>query len=93
MAKLRWYDRMTASAVRFVPDFRGSVVETDVFTPRTIRRFTGHAGGAIYGSAQKRPDGTSHLKNLFICGNDQGLVGIVGAILSGISIANKHLLQ
>ena len=93
VAKLRSYDRLAASAVRFVPDFRGAVVETDVFTPRTIRRFTGHSGGAVYGSARKRPDGTSHLKNLFICGTDQGLVGIVGAILSGISIANRHLLK
>ena len=93
VAKLRWYDRLAAAAVRFVPDFRGSVIETDVFTPRTIRRFTGHSGGAVYGSARKRPDGTSHLRNLFICGTDQGLVGIVGTIVSGISIANKHLLK
>ena len=79
--------------MRFVPDFRPAVVETDVFTPQTIQRFTGHAEGAVYGSAQKRRDGTSHLKNLFICGNDQGLVGMVGAIISGISIANQHLLK
>jgi phytoene dehydrogenase-like protein len=92
-AKRDWYDRLAASAVRFVPDFRGAVVETDVFTPRTIRRFTGHANGAVYGGAEKRRDGTSHLKNLFICGNDQGLVGVVGAIISGISIANQHLLK
>jgi phytoene dehydrogenase-like protein len=93
LAKLRWYDRMVASAVRFVPDFRGSVIETDMFTPLTIRRFTGHADGSVYGSAQKRRDGTTHLKNLYICGNDQGLVGIVGTIISGISIANRHLLK
>ncbi len=93
LAKLRCYDQMTASAVRFVPDFRGSVIDTDMFTPLTIRRFTGHADGAIYGSARKRRDGTTDLKNLFICGNDQGLVGIVGTIISGISIANRHLLK
>jgi phytoene dehydrogenase-like protein len=93
LAKLRWYDRMTASAARFIPDFRGEVIDADVFTPITIRRFTGHEGGAMYGSARKRYDGATHLKNLFICGNDQGLVGIVGAILSGISIANRYLLK
>ncbi|MEN6451192.1 MAG: NAD(P)/FAD-dependent oxidoreductase [Thermoguttaceae bacterium] len=91
--KREWYDRLAASAVRFVPDFRPAVVETDVFTPRTIQRFTGHTDGALYGAAQKRHDGTSHLKNLFICGNDQGLVGVVGAIISGISIANQYLLK
>ncbi len=93
LAKLRCYDEMVAAAVRFVPDFRGSVVETDVFTPLTIHRFTGHAAGAVYGSAYKRPDGTTHLKNLYICGNDQGLVGVVGTIISGISIANRYLLK
>jgi len=93
LAKLRWYDRLAASAARFVPDFRGTVVETDMFTPLTIQRFTGHSDGAIYGSAQKRRDGVTHLNNLYICGNDQGLVGIVGTIISGISIANRYLLK
>jgi phytoene dehydrogenase-like protein len=91
--KVRCYEQMAASAARFVPDFRGAVVETDLFTPLTIHRFTGHADGAIYGSAEKHRDGTTHLKNLYICGNDQGLVGIVGTIISGISIANRHLLR
>jgi phytoene dehydrogenase-like protein len=93
LAKLRCYDRMTAAAVRYVPDFRGSVIDTDMFTPMTIHRFTGHADGAVYGSAEKRRDGTTHLKNLYICGNDQGLVGIVGTIISGIGIANRYLLK
>jgi phytoene dehydrogenase-like protein len=93
LAKLRWYDRMVASAVRFVPDFRSAVVDSDMFTPATIRRYTGHEHGAVYGAAEKRYDGTTHLRNLYICGNDQGLVGIVGAILSGISIANRYLLK
>jgi phytoene dehydrogenase-like protein len=92
-AKREWYDRLSASAARFVPDFRPAVVETDLFTPLTIQRFTGHEAGTLYGSAKKRRDGTTHLKNLFICGNDQGLVGIVGTIISGISISNQHLLK
>ena len=29
---------------------------------------------------------------LFLCGTDQGYLGIVGAMLSGISMANKHAL-
>ena len=92
-AKRQWYDRLAESAAQFVPDFRGAVVETDMFTPLTIRRFTGHADGAIYGSTKKSRDGTTHLRNLYICGNDQGLVGIVGALISVISIANRHLLK
>lgn len=93
LAKLRWYDRLVASAVRFVPDFRSAVIDTDIFTPLTIQRFTGHANGAVYGSPQKRYDGTTHLGNLFVCGTDQGLVGIIGSIVSGITIANRYLLH
>ena len=91
--KAQWYERLVAAAVRFVPDFRGAVLETDMFTPATIHRYTGHDGGAIYGSAEKRYDGTTHLKNLYLCGNDQGLVGIVGSLLSGIGIVNRYLLK
>ena len=64
-----------------------------MFTPRTIRRYTGHANGAIYGSPEKRRDGTTGLENLFLCGTDQGFLGIVGSLLSGVSIANAHLLR
>jgi phytoene dehydrogenase-like protein len=93
LAKLHWYDRMLASTVRFAPDFRGHVIASDMFTPSTIQRFTGHDNGAVYGAARKRYDGTTHLKNLFICGTDQGFVGIIGSIVSGISMANQHLLK
>jgi phytoene dehydrogenase-like protein len=93
LEKLRWYDRTVASAVRFMPDFRSSVVDTDMFTPTTIRRFTGHENGAVYGAPQKRYDGTTHLKNLYVCGTDQGMVGIVGSIISGITIANQYFFK
>jgi phytoene dehydrogenase-like protein len=93
LEKLRAYDASAASAVRFVPDFRAAVVDTDMFTPTTIRRFTGHENGAVYGCPEKHYDGRTHLKNVFICGTDQGFVGIIGSIISGISIANQHLLK
>ncbi len=91
--KLRWFDRTCAAAVRFIPDFRSHVVSTDMFTPTTIRRFTWHDNGAVYGAPEKRFDGTTHLKNLFLCGTDQGFVGIIGSIISGISMANQHCLR
>ncbi len=93
LAKLQWYDRMVESAVRFVPDFRSSVIATDMFTPTTIHRYTGRAYGAVYGAPEKRYDGRTHLKNLFICGTDQGFVGIVGTIISGITVANRYCLS
>ena len=91
--KLRWFDRIMASAVRFIPDFRAHVIATDMFTPKTIRRFTWHDNGAVYGAPEKRLDGTTHVKHLYLCGTDQGYVGIVGALFSGIAIANRHCLQ
>ena len=93
LEKIRWYDRIIDSAVRFVPDYRGRVIDTDMFTPTTIVRFTGHDNGAVYGAPEKQLDGTTHLDNLFICGTDQGFVGIVGSIVSGIGMANLHCLK
>ena len=86
------------SARRFLPTVDDAVLEreqlaTDMFTPRTIRKFTGHLNGAIYGAPRKLRDGRTHLRNLFLCGTDQGFLGIVGAMLSGISMANYHILQ
>jgi len=90
--KVTQYDEAVAAAVRFMPDFRRHVIDTDVFTPKTIRRFTWHDNGAVYGAPDKQLDGTTHVPNLFLCGTDQGFVGIVGAIISGISMANRHCL-
>ncbi len=93
LEKLHWYDRLAESAVRFMPDYRAHVIDTDMFTPSTIRRFTWHDNGAVYGAPEKRLDGTTHLENVFLCGTDQGFVGIIGSIVSGISIANQHCLK
>lgn len=90
--KARWYERMVASAVRFIPDFRDRVIETDMFTPRTIHRFTWHENGTVYGAPRKRLDGATHVPNLFLCGTDTGMVGIIGTIISGITVANRHCL-
>lgn len=91
--KLRWYDRSVAASVRFTPDFRPYVIDTDLFTPTTINRFTWHDNGAVYGAPDKQLDGTTHVDNLFLCGTDQGFVGIIGAMMSGISMANRHCLK
>lgn len=92
-AKLRWYDRTMESCVRYMPDVRPWVIDTDMFTPTTIQRFTWHDNGAVYGAPDKQLDGTTHVANLFLCGTDQGFVGIVGAMMSGISMANMHCLK
>jgi phytoene dehydrogenase-like protein len=91
--KATWLATSLNEVVKLIPDFRDSIVFTDVFTPKTIRRFTGHINGAVYGTPNKTRMGMTHLRNLFICGTDQGFLGIVGAMLSGISMANLHVLQ
>jgi phytoene dehydrogenase-like protein len=97
-AKAHWLGEMQRSARRFLPPVDDAVLAsqlltTDMFTPRTVRKFTGHLNGAIYGAPRKIRDGRTHLSNLYLCGTDQGFLGIVGAMLSGISMANYHILQ
>ncbi len=91
--KAQWNERIIESAISHIPDFRSHVIDTDVFTPRTIRRFTGHDNGCVYGAPEKFVNGQTSLKNLYLCGTDQGFLGIVGAMLSGITIANRYLLK
>jgi len=91
--KQRWAERIVESALRYVPDFRSFIVDTDMFTPRTIKKYTGHLNGCVYGAPDKALDGKSRYENLYLCGTDQGFLGIIGAMLSGISIANAYLLK
>jgi phytoene dehydrogenase-like protein len=96
--KTRWYGEIQRSALRFMPALSAAdtlsraTIATDMFTPRTITKFTGHLGGAIYGSPVKIRDGRTPLANVYLAGTDQGFLGIVGAMLSGISMANFHVL-
>ncbi len=64
----------------------------DLFTPVTLWRFTRHAEGALYGSPVKARSGATSRENLFLIGTDQGFHGIVGAMLSGVAMANLHCL-
>ncbi|HWA11436.1 MAG TPA: FAD-dependent oxidoreductase [Opitutaceae bacterium] len=96
--KQRWFAEVQRSARRFLPAadeaaVAAATVTTDMFTPRTITKFTGHLHGAIYGAPEKNRQGRTALANLYLCGTDQGFLGIVGAMLSGISMANYHILQ
>jgi phytoene dehydrogenase-like protein len=78
---------------QYVPGLRERTSFVDMFTPRTIRHYTGHRNGAVYGAPRKIRDGRTRLNILFLCGTDQGYLGIVGAMLSGITMANVHVLS
>lgn len=91
--KKMWQKKSLDKICGIIPDFTSSLIFSDMFTPKTIKRFTGHLNGAVYGSPCKIKDGKTPVENLFICGTDQGFMGIVGAMLSGISMANLHVLS
>lgn len=96
--KQHWFGEMTASARRFLAPVAPERIEaatlaTDMFTPLTVQRYTGHLGGAIYGAPRKVRDGRTPFANLVLIGTDQGYLGITGAMLSGIMMANEHVLR
>ena len=93
LAKQHWYAHSCADVLAHIPDFRPHVTLVDVFTPRTIRHYTGHEAGAVYGSPRKLRTGATGIEGLYIIGTDQGFLGIIGAALSGISMANRWVLQ
>jgi len=94
-----WYRKLQETALGILPapinglSLDESRITKDMFTPRTVHKYTGHLNGAIYGAPRKIKDGHTHLENLYLAGTDQGFLGIVGAMLSGISMANLHVLQ
>lgn len=91
--KEAYFENFLARASECVPEIRGHIVARDLFTPRTVEQYTGHVNGAVYGAPHKVRDGRTPIENLFLCGTDQGFLGITGAMLSGITIANMHVLE
>ncbi len=97
-AKAMAYEKLLDVALSHLPaasedKIRSKLVARDMFTPLTVERFTGKLGGAIYGATNKNRTGATGVENLFLCGTDQGFLGITGAMLSGISMANLHGLS
>ncbi len=78
---------------KFLPGWEGHLDFSDVFTPTTITKYTSHFRGTVYGSPDKIRDGRTSTQGLFLCGTDQGFLGIVGSLLSGVSMANLHGLM
>ncbi len=91
-AKEECADAAIEAASRLFFDWRPYGIYRDVFTPRTIRHFTGHIGGAVYGSPKKSLTGESGIPGLYFCGTDQGYLGIIGAMVSGVAMANRHVI-
>lgn len=92
--KERAFPEMLKEALRACPGLdplaiQSSTIATDMYTPRTIEHYTGKLGGAVYGSPQKKSNGGDLCENVLLCGTDQGYLGIVGSMLSGVMMANR----
>lgn len=92
-AKINAEQEMVTLAEKFMPGIKEHITFSDLFTPTTIERYTSHINGAIYGSPTKRRSAKTPYDNLYLIGTDQGFLGIVGALLSGISVANLYGLK
>lgn len=84
--------RSSQTLANLLGTFNEDIVYENTFTPVTIERYTAKLGGAVYGSPDKIADGRTAYTNLFLAGTDQGFLGIIGSMLSGVSIVNQHIL-
>ena len=84
--------RSAETIEKITGNFSENIVYENTFTPLTVERFTTKIEGAIYGHPQKFKDGHIGFSNLFLAGTDQGYLGIVGSMLSGVSMINRHIL-
>ncbi|MBI5558028.1 MAG: NAD(P)/FAD-dependent oxidoreductase [Deltaproteobacteria bacterium] len=91
--KEEWGAKSRRITSKIIGNYQQNIVYEDSFTPVTIEKYTAKAQGAVYGSPVKVKDGITPCGNLFIAGTDQGFLGIVGAMLSGVSIVNQHILK
>ena len=96
--KQRWFAEVQHSARRFLPAVRRRARSRTrrsrpTCSPRARSR-NSPATSAARSTARpvKNRQGRTALANLYLCGTDQGFLGIVGAMLSGISMANYHIL-
>ncbi|MDX1776744.1 MAG: FAD-dependent oxidoreductase [Desulfobulbales bacterium] len=91
--KTLWSERSKEVVGKIIGNYSKNIVYEDTFTPATIERYTSRSQGAVYGSPEKIKDGQTGFENLYIAGTDQGYLGIVGSMLSGVSMVNQHILN
>ena len=91
--KTIWTERSKKVVGKIIGNCSENIVYEDTFTPVTIERYTSRTQGAVYGCPEKLKDGRTNFDNLYIAGTDQGYLGIIGSMLSGITVVNQHILQ
>jgi len=89
--KERIADTLLAEAERRLPGLTRLVVHRELSTPLSTAHFTGHPGGEIYG-LPATPDrfarpwlrSPTPVKGLYLAGADALMLGIGGAVMSGV---------
>ena len=81
-----------------LPGLKNMIAYKELSSPLSIKSFTNHHGGAIYGQEcdQNRISGGdwqigTSVKNLYLTGSDVGLPGVNGALMAGVMTAGKLL--
>lgn len=96
--KKNFESEMLKVLYKFFPQIEGTIVATEVSTPLSTKNFTNYKSGEIYGLAHSperfslsflRPK--TKIKGLFLTGQDITLVGVAGAMLSGLLCATAIL--
>jgi all-trans-retinol 13,14-reductase len=92
--KENFKDKMLKKLYELLPQIKGHIVSSDVSTPLTTKDFTNYASGEIYGLEHSpkrfklsflRP--RIGIKGLYLVGQDISIVGVAGAMLSGLMCA------
>lgn len=92
--KLQFKESMLNRLYKLYPQIEGYVVVTEVSSPLSTKHFTNHLQGEIYGLAHSperfklkflRPE--TKIKGLRLVGQDITVVGVAGAMLSGMLAA------
>ncbi len=98
LLKKEFEDKMLEKIYELFPQVRGHVVVTEVSTPLSTRHFTNYTEGEIYGLAHNtqrfelktlRPK--TPIKGLYMVGQDISVVGVAGALTSGMLCAIEIL--
>jgi phytoene dehydrogenase-like protein len=95
-------DDLAAKMIDYVeqrlPGLKGLIDYQELSTPLSVKSFTDHPGGAIYGQAcdgnrlfRDRWMIDTSLRNLYLTGSDVGTPGINGAVVAGAMTAARLL--
>jgi phytoene dehydrogenase-like protein len=98
LKKDQFAEKMIDFAEGFLPGLRKLIAYQELSTPLTVKSFTNHPQGMIYGQAcdanrlfRDRWQISSSLPRLYLTGSDVGLPGINAAMMAGVMTAGKIL--